>query len=178
MNRIILPDKKYAKQTFLALYGINHCTANKLVGMFNLHPRSLHINLNRKKYRSLIKETLASLRIEHRLRLIVFSRMLILLVSGAYRGLRLAQGLPSHGQRTHANGKSLKRLKKADRLFPFSIKMSYFSALKLAKTPKDFQKPKKSNKPVKKSLSKKQKDLIKFKNIKAAKLKKKARKLQ
>jgi hypothetical protein len=110
INECIILLIKNMQKNFPSIVWYNHCTANKLVGMFNLHPFFAY-KFNRKKYRSLIKETLASLRIEHRLRLIVFSRMLILLVREHIVDT-FSTRLPSHGQRTHANGKSLKDLKK------------------------------------------------------------------
>jgi len=124
-----LRQKKYARQVFLALYGINICTANKILGLLKLHPRALGYYLFTKKYYTHVQVLLSSLRIQFRLRLIVFSRLCLQLFLGTYRGVRLLQGLPSHGQRTHGNAKTSRRLKSMGLNFPFNIKRSQAKAL-------------------------------------------------
>jgi len=177
MNLIKIPSKKYAKQSLLTLYGINHSTANKIIGIFRLHPRALDTYLRRKRLASLINDTLTSLRINFRLRLIIFSRICLLIATSTYRGLRMLQGLPTRGQRTHANGKTLKKLKISGKFFPFKVKLRKISQEKSFKKKKDNSKTKAKgiikNKP---KMTSKQKAKQKAKNKAKVKAKKKANK--
>jgi len=129
-----LRQKKFARHMFVSLYGINICTANKIVGLLRLHPQSAGSNLLRKRYSSQYPIILDSLRIEFRLRLIVFSRICLQLFCGTYRGVRRFQGLPCHGQRTHANGKTPRRLKSAGSNFPFNFKAATAKALAIQRS--------------------------------------------
>jgi len=172
MNLIKIPSKKYAKQSLLTLYGINHSTANKIIGIFRLHPRALDTYLRRKRLASLVNDTLTSLRINFRLRLIIFSRICLLIATSTYRGLRMVQGLPTRGQRTHANGKTLKKLKISGKFFPFK--------LKIRKKIEKIQKKSLKNKKIiqqkqKQKLTSKQKAKQKAKNKAKVKAKKKKR---
>jgi len=124
-----LQQKKSARQTLISLYGINKCTAIKIIGLLGLHPQAAGANLFRKQYSRLLGFMLSSLRIGFRLRLIVFSRLCILLFLGTYRGLRLLQGLPSKGQRTHSNGKTAHRLKLTGNFLPINLKPAHAKAL-------------------------------------------------
>jgi small subunit ribosomal protein S13 len=115
-------QKKFARQMLTSLYGINTCTANKIIGLLALHPLSLSRELSRRKYSEPLGQILDSLRIGFRLRLIIFSRICLHVFIKSYRGIRLLQGLPTKGQRTHANGKTTRRLKTSGANFPFKIK--------------------------------------------------------
>src|ERR1700721_1373118 len=158
MNRyIIIPPKKYAKQSICALYGINQITATKIIGILRAHPNAKESVLMEKKIKDLIQDTLLPLRIEFRLRLIVFSRLVLILAINSYRGARIMQGLPTKGQRTHANGKSLKNLRQSGKFFPFKVKLTVKKNINAPKT-------KKQTKKVIKKVTSKQKAKIKAKN--------------
>lgn len=167
-----LPVKKYAMQSIRSIYGINTTIAKKIVAIFGLHPNSTGKIRKRAEF---INETLGSLRIEFRLKLIVFSRMCILLATNSYKGLRMLQGLPTKGQRTHANGKSLSNLQKAGKFFPFKITKGKDKIRLERWGQKKTTKPsvaKTKNK--KQKLTAKQKAKVKAKNKAKAKAKKKA----
>jgi len=105
--------RKFARDALKSRYGVNTCTALKIIGILRLHPQALEKHLSSPRYRDQVRTILASLRIEYKLRLIVFSRILLQAFLKTHRGIRHIQGLPSRGQRTHANGKTSKhRLKK------------------------------------------------------------------
>jgi len=175
MNLIKIPSKKYAKQSLLTLYGVSHCTANKIIGIFQLHPQAIDSYLRNKRIEDLASSTLGSLRINFRLRLIVFSRLCLLITINCYRGLRMLQGLPTKGQRTHANGKSLKTLRKNGKFFPFKVKIKklYEEKLTRKKSKKMIKNLVKKQKP---KITSKQKAKLKAKNKAKAILKKKANK--
>jgi len=127
-----LKRRKYAHQALLSLYGINKCTANKIIGVLRWHPQTADYNLLITRNRDTVRRLLVSLRIDFRLRIIVFSRICLQIFLGTYRGLRHLQGLPCRGQRTHANGRTPKRLKLQGKNFPFNFKKRFF-ARKLSK---------------------------------------------
>jgi len=54
--------------------------------------------------------------------------------SGSYRGIRHIQGLPCRGQRTHANGKTTRRLKSTGANLPFNFKRAHAKALSIQRT--------------------------------------------
>jgi ribosomal protein S13 len=117
-----LVQKKFARNMLVSLYGINTCTANKLIGRLALHPQAKGVQLLRRKYSEPLGHFLNRLRIAFRLRLIIFSRICFQLSAGTYRGIRRLQGLPSKGQRTHANGNTARRFKISGNNFPFNLK--------------------------------------------------------
>jgi len=147
-----LKRRKFARQALLSLYGINTCTANKIIGILAFHPLSLDYNLLIHRNRDRVRHLLSSLRIDFRLRLIVFSRICLLIFTGTLRGVRHLQGLPCRGQRTHANGRTPKRLKKMFKNFPFKFNNSQRKYQKFM----DFKKSKKQkpNLKIKKPVAK------------------------
>lgn len=145
-----LQQKKFARLMLVSIYGINICTANKIIGLLALHPLSRSSQLARLKYAEPLGLILDSLRIGFRLRLIVFSRICIQLFTLplSYRAIRRLQGLPTKGQRTHANGKTPRRLKASGTNFPFNLKIALAKAMHIqrtldaSKTKKDKNNPK------------------------------------
>jgi small subunit ribosomal protein S13 len=119
-----LREKKTARQSLLTLYGINRISAAKLIGICQLHPRVKYKNLfrNRDKFFFILN----LLKIEYKLRVHVFARIMLLLVYKTYRGLRHAQKLPTRGQRTHTNAKSQQRLSLASKALPFKLATKHF----------------------------------------------------
>jgi small subunit ribosomal protein S13 len=176
-----ITPRKYTKQSIRLNYGISHCTANKIMGIFKLHPNAPFKQLRSKRFQYYVDSTFPKLRIGFRLRLIVFSRMCLLISIDSYRGLRMLQGLPTRGQRTHANGKTPKALHKQLKFFPFLL---LFKKRRLTSKKQDRRYGKKDsllnkNKKsivIKKKVSSKQKAKIKAKNKAKAKAKKKANK--
>ena len=168
-------QKQYAKQFFTQTYGINKITAQKIIGKLGLHPRASSNALGTRRLKDVITDTLGALRIGFRLRLIIFSRLCRIISTGSYRGLRISQGLPTRGQRTHANGKTLKSIKQNGNFFPFRIRLikhaEPVNKKKSGKTDKAKNKKTSSGKKI----SSKQKAKIKAKNKAKAKAKKKAK---
>jgi len=114
--------KKYAFQTIKNIYGINKITVKKIIGILGLPHMTPGINLNRRSINKHLKNILSTMRLEFRLRIIVFSRIILLIYNKTYRGMRHLQGLPTRGQRTHANGKTPKKLKLTGNNIPFKFK--------------------------------------------------------
>lgn len=151
-----LKHKKLARQTLVSLYGINKCTAMKIIGILGLHPHAPNLKLI--KNLKFLTFMVSSLRIGFRLRLIVFSRICIHLFLGTYRGIRRLQGLPSKGQRTHANSKTTHRLKNTGNYLPINLKPAHARALAIqrARQAAAVKKQKTKNKGKKIVLKKKQ----------------------
>ena len=116
--------KKYTYQTLSTLYGINSCTTRKLIGLMALHPRAPTEDMYWPAPLDMITNVLDELRIGFRLRLIVLSRIFLLIMLGTYRGLRHRQGLPTRGQRTHSNAGSTKLLRAQRKQLPFRPRKS------------------------------------------------------
>ena len=176
---IRLTKRTYIKQSLQLNYGIGSITANKIIGCFHLRPTAPYKLLQRKKYKFYISQILPKLRIGFRLRLIVFSRMCLLISIDTYRGLRMIQGLPTRGQRTHANGKTPKALHKQLSFFPFRLQFKHKQSKSSLRQEKKNNKNNRNNKkiiPGKKKVTSKQKAKIKAKNKAKAKAKKKANK--
>lgn len=129
-----LKPRKFARSSLVSLYGVNVCTAIKILGLLGIHPRAIHRNLNR-RYKALVP-VLGLLRISFRLRLIVFSRICLQMFTVTYRGIRRSQGLPSKGQRTHANAKTARRLRANGASLPFSIRLARVRAQAIQRTEK------------------------------------------
>lgn len=168
---IKLPVKKYAIQSIRSIYGINTSIAKKIVAIFGLHPQS---SGKIKKRAEFVNDVLNPLRTGFRLKLVIFSRVCILLATNSYKGLRMLQGLPTKGQRTHANGKSLRNLQKAGKFFPFKItKRRERMGLKKWNGKKALKSAGAKVKNKKQKLTAKQKAKVKAKNKAKAKAKKK-----
>ena len=155
MIRII--QQKYAYQSFRQIFGLNKQTIRKILGILGLKQNASGINLERKFIINKIKQISLEMRLEFKLRLIIFSRIILLIYTGKYRGMRHIQGLPTKGQRTHANGKTPKSLKALGKNIPFRFKRKSVAESSI-KNPKKLGKPKKKTK-----LSKKQKGKLKAK---------------
>jgi ribosomal protein S13 len=108
--------KKTAENTLNKIYGIGKITSQRIRMRLALHPKAYASEMHKETLRLLLE----NMRCKFRLRLLVFSRLLLLIILSSYRGLRLVQKLPKKG-RTHANGKTLKRLQKAGKFFPFRM---------------------------------------------------------
>ena len=119
---IHVPSKKYAYQSLKLVYGINNHTIYKLISILGLKPNSLNINLTKKNLINKLNDILPLMRIDFKLRLITFSRIVLLIYNQTYRGMRHIQGLPTRGQRTHANAKTPKKLKSLGKHLPFKLK--------------------------------------------------------
>jgi len=148
--------KKSSYQVLKSLYGLNTCTVNKIVGLLGLHPQSKNKYFFSTRQRNKTAEILASLRIGFRLRLIIFSRILLQCHLKTYRGIRHIDSLPCRGQRTHANAKTPARLKLQGKHIPFKLIhfKKPFQKLSLTRQKnknqvKNKNKPKQKNVPVK-----------------------------
>jgi small subunit ribosomal protein S13 len=170
----MIMNHKHARQTINQIYGIGNLTTTKLIGTLKLHPLAKNQELLKKKYSTPLQHKLLEMRVEFRLRLIIFTRLIRLLSICCYRGIRIAQFLPTKGQRTHANGKTLNNQRKNGKFFPFPVKT--FGKKIFVKQSKNIKTNKKSIVKKKPKVSSKQKAKIKAKNKAKAKAKKKAKK--
>lgn len=151
-----LLQTKYIYQSLKKVYGLNKQTIKKIIGILCLKQKAL-FNIENKNIRNKLNEMFLTMIIDFKLRLITFSRIILLIYTKTYRGMRHIQGLPSRGQRTHANGKTPKALKTMGKNLPFRLKRK--TTLEITNNlPK-------RNKPTKKKikLSKKQKGKLKAK---------------
>lgn len=139
--------QKFARPMLISLYGINICTANKILGLLALHPLSPGKQLLRLKNAEALEQILGSLRIGFRLRLIVFSRICLQLFTHSYRGIRRLQGLPTKGQRTHANAKTTRRQLASGTHLPFKLKVAHAKAQANKRTLERAKNKKQKNKP-------------------------------
>jgi len=123
MLKLSQPTKyrRKAIQVLKSLYGINQITANKITGLLGLHPQAINRHLFSPRYRDRLRVILVTLRIDFKLRLIIFSRILLQCFLKTYRGIRHNQGLPCRGQRTHANAKTPARLRLQGKNLPFKF---------------------------------------------------------
>lgn len=115
--------RTYANQAIRTIYGINHPTAIKIMGLLRLHPNALFIHLQRfakqKRFNDLIEE----MKLDFDKKREKFKCIFKLLKTYTYRGLRHAQGLPCRGQRTHTNAGTPRRLYDSRINLPFKVRV-------------------------------------------------------
>lgn len=159
---------KYVYQSMMQVYGINKSTCHKMLGVLAVRKNSPNGSLIKGRVKNKLIPILPLLNIRFKLKLITFSRIVLLIYRKTYRGMRHIQGLPTRGQRTKANGKTPKNLKATGKNLPFKLKKKNISQFNKLNEKKKFQKQKKKIK-----LSKKQKGKLKAKQKVMKKAKKK-----
>jgi len=87
-----LSHKKYVYQSLKKIYGLNNPTIFKFISILGLKPKSLSVNLTNKFIINRINELFFILKIDFRLKLIIFSRILLLIYNKTYKGIRHIQG--------------------------------------------------------------------------------------
>lgn len=95
-------------------FGVGHKTAGEICSKLGFYPQMRMHQLDEPRILALTKE-LSTLKIETELRNEILQNIRIKHEVGSYQGMRHAQGLPVHGQRTRTNAKNAKKLNRLDR---------------------------------------------------------------
>lgn len=114
-----LPDQKLTRVALRNIFGIGRSKANGICNALSLHPQSRIRDLSESQITQLgrIVENggvrfnsstgeveLAGEKTGHELQRVIAQRVKHYWDIGSWRGLRLANGLPARGQRSHPNG--------------------------------------------------------------------------
>lgn len=102
-----LPRNKRIVIALTYIYGIGRSTAEKLLAEVEIDPNSDSDSLNDDQL-ALLREKIATMKIEGDLRREVTTNIKRLMDIGCYRGLRHRRGLPVRGQRTKTNARTRK----------------------------------------------------------------------
>jgi len=106
-----IPEHKPIKISLAEIYGIGRFTALKILKKLNIDPNIRTKELNANQIQKLQKE-LESLPTEGELKRIVRNNIETLKRIKAYRGIRHALGLPTRGQNTRTNARSVRGKRK------------------------------------------------------------------
>ena len=119
-------DNSNIFRSLLSVYGIGYTNAVAICNKFAIHKNMLFKSLNQKRLDRLNFYLNSNFITELDLRRSSKSYFDIHKKNGSYKGLRFKQGLPSNGQRTHTNAKTVKRIfrPKRSRIKMSSIKKS------------------------------------------------------
>lgn len=102
-------------RSLLTIYGIGFIKASVICVRFAIHKNMTFRDLAKSKLNRLnihlTKDFITELSLRRPIRTYLQTHKLY----GSYKGLRFKQGLPSNGQRTHTNAKSVKRLLRKNR---------------------------------------------------------------
>lgn len=104
-----ISDSKSILYSLTILYGINKYQSNKICKNIGINPRITINTLKNNQVNRLINYINKNLKIEQKLKQIKRNEISNLLTIKTNRGIRLSQGLPVRGQRTHTNAKTVKR---------------------------------------------------------------------
>ena len=107
-----ISDSNSILHALTILYGINKYQSKKICKNIGINP---HITINKLKsnhVNRLIKYINKNIKVEQLLKKEKKDKLNELLEIKSNRGIRLNQGLPVRGQRTHTNAKTVKKFKK------------------------------------------------------------------
>jgi small subunit ribosomal protein S13 len=110
-----ISDKKHVVISLQGIFGIGATTSKKILDKLKISQTKKVKDLTDMEQQK-IAEELENYTITNDLNREIINNINRLVAINCYRGKRLKAGLPSHGQRTHTNGKTAKRNSK------FSIK--------------------------------------------------------
>lgn len=105
---VLIPNEKRVEHALIYIYGISLTTSRKIIkeAGVNLDTRVKNLTENEaNKLRDIIEK---KYKIEGDLRREVFSNIKHLKDVGCYRGLRHSKGLPTRGQRTKTNSRTVR----------------------------------------------------------------------
>jgi small subunit ribosomal protein S13 len=108
---ITIPDKKRLDMALTALYGIGRSRAHTILTEANVDFAKTTADISADEENK-IKQIVESLKLEAELKREVGSNIKRLKDIKCYRGVRHARRLPSRGQRTKTNARTLKGVKK------------------------------------------------------------------
>lgn len=104
---ITLPENKRVEISLTTLYGIGHSRARKILHTAKVDPGTLSKNLTSEEGARL-RSIIETFKLEGDLRRIVGANIKRLKDIKAYRGSRHARHLPSRGQRTKTNSRTVR----------------------------------------------------------------------
>ncbi len=104
---ITLPDQKNIRYGLTAIYGIGLSRSEKILGEVKVDPFKKVKDLTPDEEQTIRKITEA-LKLEGNLKREVSQNVKRLKDIGAYRGMRHARGLPTRGQRTKTNSRTVR----------------------------------------------------------------------
>lgn len=107
-----------------SLYGFGLRKAKKVSALLGTHfdktkLKYIQSSAGREEL-DLLTNILKIVTIDYPLRLSIFNRIQLLKSIDSYRGIRHIQGLPIHGQRTHTNSNTIRKLRKMGKLSPIN----------------------------------------------------------
>lgn len=103
-----ISDKKQVVISLCGIFGIGKSTSKKILDKVNISHKKKVKDLSDSEQQK-IAEELENYTITNDLQREIVNNITRLVSINCYRGKRLKAGLPSHGQRTHTNGKTAKR---------------------------------------------------------------------
>lgn len=103
-----ISDKKHVVISLQGIFGIGASTAKKILAKLAIQSTKKVKDLTDIEQHK-IAEELENYTITNDLQREIINNINRLVAVNCYRGVRLRKGLPSHGQRTHTNGKTAKR---------------------------------------------------------------------
>ena len=103
-------------RSLLTIYGIGFIKASVICVRFAIHKNMLFKDLAKSRLNRLnmhlSRDFVTELSLRRPIRMYLQTHKLY----GSYKGLRFKQGLPSNGQRTHTNSKTVKRLLRKNKI--------------------------------------------------------------
>jgi small subunit ribosomal protein S13 len=105
---LVLPQNKRIEIALGYLYGIGRAQANKILVATKISPDTRTNALTDEEVNKLREFIEKNYKVEGDLKRDVFSNIKRLKEIGAYRGTRHARGLPSRGQRTKTNSRTVR----------------------------------------------------------------------
>ena len=105
---VVLPPNKRIEASLPYLYGIGLSMAKKILAAAKINPDSRTKDLTEEEVSRLREYIEKNFRVEGELRRDVFANIKRLKEIGSYRGSRHAKGLPSRGQRTKTNTRTVR----------------------------------------------------------------------
>jgi small subunit ribosomal protein S13 len=100
-----IPEEKRIEASLQYIYGVGSTKAKEILLVAKVNPDTRTINLSKEEVTRL-KKALDQYPTEGDLRRMVLEDVKRLKEIGCYRGIRHAQGLPVHGQRTRSNART------------------------------------------------------------------------
>ncbi len=105
---LVLPQNKRIEIALGYLYGIGRSQANKILASTKINPDTRTNALSEEDVNKLREFIEKNYKVEGDLKRDVFSNIKRLKEIGSYRGMRHARGLPSRGQRTKTNSRTVR----------------------------------------------------------------------
>jgi small subunit ribosomal protein S13 len=105
---LVLPQNKRIEIALGYLYGIGRAQANKILAATKISPDIRTNALSEEDVNKLREFIEKNYKVEGDLKRDVFSNIKRLKEIGSYRGMRHARGLPSRGQRTKTNSRTVR----------------------------------------------------------------------